>query len=149
MIISPDSWQRLANEGTIVVSPVNVSLENPPPLSRMGSGFSRATSPTSFSAQLLSQDQELLPLRDITTEEQNKANQANPIKKTKRTRLLLDARTELTDDELRVRFMRFMLILSLFDVFFPGCSSEIPRVSEYNQTRDTNQKTREKQRETN
>lgn len=118
--ISPDSWQRLANEGTIVIFTVfNISLENPPPLSRVGSGFSRATSPTSFSAQLLSQDQEPLPLRDITTEEQNKANQANPTKKTKRTRLLLDARTELTDDELRVRFMCFMLILPLFDVLFP------------------------------
>jgi hypothetical protein len=117
----------------------------------MGSGFSRATSPTtSFSAQLLSQDQEPpVPLRDITTEEQNNANQANPIKKAKRTRLLLDARTELTDDELRVCFMYFMLILPLFNGFSPGCSSEIPRVSEYNQTRDTNQKTREKQRETN
>ena len=78
----------------------------------MGSGFSRATSPTtSFSAQLLSQDQESLPLRDITTEEQNKANQDNPIKKVKRARLLLDARTELTDDELRVHFMHLMFIL--------------------------------------
>ena len=116
----------------------------------MGTGFSRGTSPTTtFSAQLLSQDQEPLPLRDITTEEQNKANEANPTKKVKRTRLLLDARTELTDDELRVRFMRFVLILPLFNSFSPGCSSEIPRVSEYNQTRDTNQKTREKQRENN
>lgn len=116
----------------------------------MGSGFSRATSPTtSFSAQLLTQDQEPLPLRDITTEEQNKANQANPIKKAKRTRLLLDARTELTDDELRVRFMRLMFILPLFNGVFPGCSSKISRVSECNQTRDTNQKTRKKQRENN
>ena len=82
-----------------------------------------------------------MPLRDITTEEQNKANQENPIKKTKRTRLLLDARTELTDDELRVRYVRFILILPLFNCFSSGCSSEIPRVSEYNQTRDTNQKT--------
>lgn len=104
----------------------------------MGSGFSRAASPTTtFSAQLLSQDQEPLPLRDITTEEQNKANQENPIKKAKRTRLLLDARTELTDDELRVRFMRYMLIPPLFNSVSSGRSSEIPRVSEYNQTRDT------------
>ena len=116
----------------------------------MGSGFSRAASPTtSFSAQLLSQDQEPLPLRDITTEEQNKANQVNPIKKAKRTRLLLDARTELTDDELRVRFMCFILILLLFNGLFPGCSSKIPRVSECNQTRNTNQKNREKHRENN
>ena len=115
----------------------------------MGSEFSRAASPISFSAQLLSQDQEPLPLRDITTEEQNKANQANPIKKAKRTRLLLDARTELTDDELRVRFMRFMRILLFFNGLFLGCSSEISRVSEYNQTRNTNQKTRKKHRENN
>ena len=129
---------------------LNVSLENPPPPLRLGSGFSKTTSPTtSFSAQLLSQDQDPLPLRDITTEEQNKANQANPIKKAKRTRLLLDARTELTDDELRVRMMRMMLIQPLVNVFFAGRSSEIPRVSEYNQTRDTNQKNREKQRENN
>ena len=116
----------------------------------MESGFSKAASPTTtFSAQLLSQDQEPLPLRDITTEEQNRANQENPFKKTKRTRLLLDARTELTDDELRVRFVRFMLILPLFNSLSPGCSSEIPRVSEYNQTRDNYKKTREKQRENN
>lgn len=85
----------------------------------MGSEFSRPTSaPTSFSAQLLSQDEELpLPLRDITTEELNQANQANPTKKVKRTRLLLDARTELTDDELRVRSMHLRNIL-LFDNFF-------------------------------
>ena len=77
----------------------------------MGSAFSRATSPTTaFSAQLLSQDQETLPLRDITTEEQNKENLENPSKKAKRTRLLLDARTELTDDELRVRFIFFMYV---------------------------------------
>jgi hypothetical protein len=93
----------------------------------MGAGFSRATSPTmSFSAQLLSQEQEqLLPLRDITSEEQNKANQANPTKKAKRTRLLLDARTELTDDELRVgSYAAFILLL--FNALFSGCSSEIP-----------------------
>ena len=97
----------------------NISSENGP-LSRMGSEFSRPTSPpTSFSAQLLSQDEELpLPLRDITTEALNKANQANPIKKVKRTRLLLDARTELTDDELRVRSMHLSNILLFVDFFF-------------------------------
>jgi meiotic recombination protein REC8, fungi type len=101
----------LANEGISLVSRIclTASLENAPPSLTIGSGFSQATSPlTSFSAQLLSQDQEgLLPLRDITTEEQNKANQADPVKKAKRTRLLLDARTELTDDELRVCFYAF------------------------------------------
>ncbi|KAF8807392.1 hypothetical protein BYT27DRAFT_7099303 [Phlegmacium glaucopus] len=84
--------------------------KNVPPLSKMGSDFSRATSPpTSFSTQLLSQDQEEpLPLRDITIEELNKANQADPTKKVKRTRLLLDARTELTDDELRVARAKYL-----------------------------------------
>jgi hypothetical protein len=118
----PDAWQRLANEGNILISRtlLNVSLENMLPFSRIGSGVSRVTSPpTSFSAQLLSQDQEQpLPLRDITTEEQNKVNQADLTKKVKRTRLLLDARTELTDDELRVRFMSLIIVLLLCDGFF-------------------------------
>ena len=58
---------------------------------------------TSFSRQLLSQDNEALqPLRDITAEELNKINRAEPPKKLKRARVLLDARTELTDEELKV-----------------------------------------------
>lgn len=133
---------------TCLPSLLNVPLENPPPPLRMDKDVSRATTPTSFSAQLLSQDQEEpLALRDITTKEKNQANQADPTKKVKRTRLLLDARTELTDDELRVRFMRLIILLfdGLFSHFFQGCSGEIPRVSEYNQTRDSNQETREKQ----
>jgi len=78
-----------------------------PPTSRAGSVFSRvhvqASPATSFSRQLLSQDGELFqPLRDITAEHRNKDNQAAASKKLKRTRLLLDARTELTDDELKV-----------------------------------------------
>lgn len=56
---------------------------------------------TSFSYQLLSQDEHM---HVISTKDHD---QGNPItlaaaKKAKRTRLLLDARTELTDDELKV-----------------------------------------------
>ena len=84
----------------------------------MGPAVSRAASIISFSAQLLSQDQDqpLPPLRDITTEERNRVNQVDAIKKVKRTRLLLDARTELTDDELRVCSV-FDIVL-LFDCFY-------------------------------
>lgn len=87
----------------------------------MGPGLSRATSPTtSFSVQLLSQDREQpQPLKDITTAEQNNANQENPTKKVKRTRLLLDARTELTDDELKVCFITSFN--DLFDGLFYFC----------------------------
>ena len=64
----------------------------------------RAASPaTSFSRLLLSRDiDQPQPLRDVTREEVNRQNQDDPPKKVKRTRLLLDARTELTDDELKV-----------------------------------------------
>lgn len=77
------------------------------PISRAGSlNLRGAVSPAaSFSRQLLSQDNETSqPLRDITTDERNRENQAVPSKKLKRTRLLLDARTELTDEELKVVF---------------------------------------------
>ncbi len=80
------------------------------PPSRAGSVASqlRTLSPaTTFSRQLLSQDAEQFqPLRDITAEELNRRNQVEPVKKLKRTRLLLDARTELTDEELKVNFSR-------------------------------------------
>lgn len=74
--------------------------------SRAGSLNPQPFSPaTSFSRNLLSQDNvPLQPLRDITTEQLNRKNQAEPSKKLKRTRLLLDARTELTDEELKVVF---------------------------------------------
>jgi hypothetical protein len=63
------------------------------------SAFSPATS---FSRLLLSQDEEpQVPLADVTAI--NGQNQNNiGAKKVKKTRLLLDARTELTDDELKV-----------------------------------------------
>jgi hypothetical protein len=82
--------------------------------SRAGSLHPQGTlSPTtSFSRQLLSQDKAAFqPLRDITTAERNRENQAEPSKKTKRTRVLLDARTELTDEELKVVFhnLRFRM----------------------------------------
>jgi len=61
---------------------------------------------TSFSRLLLSQDEvlPLQPLREVTAEERNRQNQGMEPRqrKAKRTRLLLDARTELTDDELKV-----------------------------------------------
>lgn len=78
----------------------------------MGSVVSqrRAASPaTSFSRLLLSQDEEQ-QLRDITAEEVNRHNQQDLTKKAKRTRLLLDARTELTDDELKVFEFSFLLL---------------------------------------
>jgi len=72
----------------------------------MASVLSRArvSSPAaSFSQLLLSQDiDQPQPLSDITREDSNRQNQDDPPKKVKRTRLLLDARTELTDDELKV-----------------------------------------------
>jgi hypothetical protein len=57
-----------------------------------------------FAAQFLSQNREQTPaLRDVTPNPNidGLAN-AEPKLKKKRTRLLLDARTELTDDELKV-----------------------------------------------
>jgi hypothetical protein len=83
----------------------SLRLENIPPstLRRSNPILPAALSPaTSFSRLLLSQDIEpQLPLVDLTANEQNQVNRGvKKIKKT--TRLLLDARTELTDDELKV-----------------------------------------------
>ena len=71
---------------------------------RAGSLDPRVLSPAaSFSRQLLSQDNDALQLlQDITAEERNRVNRADPQKKLKRARVLLDARTELTDEELKV-----------------------------------------------
>lgn len=89
--------------------------ENRPPSSYQGSQMTPrpAVSPaTSFSRLLLSQDEEFpQPLLDITPGDQNQININKPAKKVKRTRLLLDARTELTDDELKVK-------LSTLPIFF-------------------------------
>ncbi|KAG5647975.1 hypothetical protein DXG03_007009 [Asterophora parasitica] len=60
----------------------------------------RGVSPaTSFSRLLLSQDEQPMPLNDITLLDQNQVNTG--VKKMKKMRLLLDARTELTDTELK------------------------------------------------
>ncbi|RDB28700.1 hypothetical protein Hypma_015537 [Hypsizygus marmoreus] len=68
----------------------------------------RALSPaTSFSRLLLSQDEQL-PLSDVTADEQNKLNRGLLQKKTKKTRLLLDARTELTDEELKTARTQYL-----------------------------------------
>ncbi|KAG6890416.1 hypothetical protein C0995_008770 [Termitomyces sp. Mi166 len=63
-----------------------------------------ARSATSFSRLLLTQDDVPTPLHDITLEEHGRTN-ANLKKPKKITRLLLDARTELTDDELRAQVL--------------------------------------------
>ncbi|KAJ8083983.1 R8 protein [Marasmius tenuissimus] len=69
---------------------------------------------TSFSRLLLSQDEEIhapLPFTDVTSQvvnkDQAKENQPPP-KKNKRTRLLLDARTELTDEELKIARAKYL-----------------------------------------
>ena len=72
----------------------------PSPSQRPLDRFNLYSPATSFSYQLLSQDEHM----DIVVKDDNLANPvALTAKKIKRTRLLLDARTELTDDELKVR----------------------------------------------
>ncbi|KAJ7169912.1 Rec8 like protein-domain-containing protein [Mycena filopes] len=62
---------------------------------------------TSFSRLLLSQDVEPeVPLLDVTADGKNQVNRG--IKKFKKTRLLLDARTELTDDELKAARAQYL-----------------------------------------
>lgn len=56
---------------------------------------------TSFANLLLSQDIEQQPIIDLAEELPVNHHREEP-RKHKRTRLLLDARTELTDDELKV-----------------------------------------------
>ncbi|EDR15587.1 uncharacterized protein LACBIDRAFT_300643 [Laccaria bicolor S238N-H82] len=73
----------------------------------------QALSPTaSFSRLLLSQDLDPRPLDDITIEEQGGANRGDG-RKNKRTRLLLDARTELTDEELKIARAKYLEIQNL------------------------------------
>ncbi|KIK70969.1 hypothetical protein GYMLUDRAFT_254265 [Collybiopsis luxurians FD-317 M1] len=85
--------------------------ENPPP-SWQASGIFRPPSPAnSFAQLLLSQDEQLpepepVPLADVTTNHRNDANKRK--KPQKRTRLLLDARTELTDDELKIARAQYL-----------------------------------------
>jgi len=70
--------------------------------SQQSLGNTRSPSPAaSFSYQLPSQDEHM---NDPAIKHQDHVNPVSlAVKKVKRTRLLLDARTELTDDELKVR----------------------------------------------
>ncbi|KAF8078636.1 Rec8 like protein-domain-containing protein [Lyophyllum atratum] len=62
---------------------------------------------TSFSQLLLSQDEQpIVALNNITQEEQSRTNAG--IKRMKKTRLLLDARTELTDEELKAARAQYL-----------------------------------------
>ncbi|KAF5374749.1 hypothetical protein D9758_000295 [Tetrapyrgos nigripes] len=66
---------------------------------------------TSFSRLFLSQVDELAPaspLHDITAHPNLKTNKKPPSKKQKRTRLLLDPRTELTDEELKLARAQYL-----------------------------------------
>lgn len=77
----------------------------------------RAPSPaTSFSRLLLSQDEQPTPLNDITPNAQNQVNAG--IKKMKKTRLLLDPRTELTDDELKASMVPHLQTSWNYDGWF-------------------------------
>ncbi|KAK0465040.1 Rec8 like protein-domain-containing protein [Desarmillaria tabescens] len=80
--------------------------ENKTPLSLPNTP--RAITPVlTFSQQLLSQDAEpVQPLQDITQQFQNASAPAQ--KKIKKTRLLLDARTELTDEELKTARAQYL-----------------------------------------
>ena len=59
--------------------------------------------PQTFTQELLSQDnmEAIQPFADVT-KEQNRPDTIQKKKPVKKTRLLLDARTELTDEELKV-----------------------------------------------
>ncbi|TRM60286.1 Rec8 like protein-domain-containing protein [Schizophyllum amplum] len=89
--------------------------ENQPPSSaRRGSRPpSRALTPrgvspaTSFSRLFLSQEEGQVPLLE-TTRKNDEEQAAQAPKKLKRTRLLLDARTELTDEELRTARTQYL-----------------------------------------
>ncbi|KAF8213061.1 Rec8 like protein-domain-containing protein [Mycena galopus ATCC 62051] len=89
--------------------------ENIPPstLRRTNNNPAAFSPATSFSRMLLSQDEEPQepqepqgPLVDVTANDQNQKN-IGP-KKVKKTRLLLDARTELTDDELKAARAQYL-----------------------------------------
>jgi len=88
----------------------------------------RANSVASFARAFLSQDliqgeETRQPLVDITNGKQ--PNNQLP-RKRKRARLLLDARTELTDDELKVNpYLSPLLLRS--DQCVSGCKSKVPR----------------------
>ncbi|KAJ7092714.1 Rec8 like protein-domain-containing protein [Mycena epipterygia] len=85
--------------------------ENIPPSTLRRTNIVPPLSPaTSFSRLLLTQDDQVdqpqLPLHDVTAADQNQTNRG--LKKVKKTRLLLDARTELTDDELKAARAQYL-----------------------------------------
>ncbi|KAJ6621737.1 hypothetical protein B0H10DRAFT_2017274 [Mycena sp. CBHHK59/15] len=89
---------------------MDLSFPVPPERERQVFSYSFACCPaTSFSRMLLSQDldqDQPQPLLDVTTHNQNQGNRG--IKKVKKTRLLLDARTELTDEELKAARAQYL-----------------------------------------
>ncbi|ESK86634.1 rad21 rec8 n terminal domain protein [Moniliophthora roreri MCA 2997] len=112
---------RASSQPPVLQTPVKVTSrnrkENATPRSRR-----RVTTPlrspappspaNSFTQLLLSQGAESehcapTPLTDITANARSKENQP-PSKKQKRTRLLLDARTELTDEELKIARAKYV-----------------------------------------
>ncbi|KAH6917396.1 Rec8 like protein-domain-containing protein [Coprinopsis sp. MPI-PUGE-AT-0042] len=90
----------------------NKNKENAYPDSvRSQRSMSRELTPgATFAAQFLSQNHEQTPaLRDVTPNPNIAAvPNAEPRVKKKRTRLLLDARTELTDDELKIARAKYL-----------------------------------------
>ncbi|KAG6868589.1 hypothetical protein C0993_000615 [Termitomyces sp. T159_Od127] len=84
------------------------NVPHPPGSEPSHSPFSSA----SFSRRLLTQDDVSTPLQDISLEEHGWAN-ADLKKPKKIARLLLDARTELTDDELRTARAHYLQAQSL------------------------------------
>ncbi|KAJ3790980.1 Rec8 like protein-domain-containing protein [Lentinula aff. detonsa] len=86
------------------------SIEAHTPIRRKETPRLPASHANNFAQLLLSQDEELpqaepVPLADVTAGQ----NTNKPIKKShKRTRLLLDARTELTDDELKIARAQYL-----------------------------------------
>ncbi|KAG6911973.1 hypothetical protein DXG01_000221 [Tephrocybe rancida] len=90
-------WLHNAPQDSLLKSSLSENLcASQPPIA---TPLHTASPTTSFSRLLLTQDDAPVPLQDITSEEQRRAN--TDVKKPKKTRLLLDARTELTDDELK------------------------------------------------
>ncbi|KAF6766048.1 Rec8 like protein-domain-containing protein [Ephemerocybe angulata] len=107
----PNSARRFSRTPSRNSRPRSANKENVYPRntpgSRQGSVLSnRAPSPAnSFGKLFLSQDQQDFlgtPLREITPVAENGKQVGPKVPAKKRTRLLLDARTELTDEELKV-----------------------------------------------
>ncbi|KAH0590754.1 hypothetical protein H2248_000879 [Termitomyces sp. 'cryptogamus'] len=98
--IEDETWKRRLKRKRDPRSQKENIHHSPGSASPHSTPLSTFSSTTSFLRSLLTQDNVPTPLQDITLEERGRANA--DIKKTKKiTRLLLDARTELTDDELK------------------------------------------------